>query len=76
MCAPRAFACSISSSTKNHDPSAITNPSRSLENGRDARVGYLFQLVDMMRINWNPRKISGAIGESTPPATIVSSTPA
>ena len=29
----------------------------------------------MMRISWKPRRISGAIGESTPPATIVSSTP-
>ena len=29
----------------------MTKPSRSFENGRDARVGSLFQLVDMIRIN-------------------------
>src|ERR1039458_7329534 len=53
MCAPRALARSISSITKNHEPSANTKPSRSLEKGREARVGSLFQLVDMMRINKN-----------------------
>src|ERR1039458_10526660 len=59
MCAPRALARSISSITKNHEPSASTKPSRSLEKGREARVGSLFQLVDMMRINWKPRRIKG-----------------
>jgi hypothetical protein len=29
----------------------------------------------MMCINWKPRRIKGAIGESTPPVTMVSSTP-
>jgi hypothetical protein len=75
MCAPRALARSISSITKNHEPSASTKPSRSLKKGREARVGSLFQLVDMMCINWKPRRIKGAIGESTPPVTMVSSTP-
>src|ERR1039458_2818886 len=49
MCAPRALARSISSITKNHEPSASTKPSRSLEKGREARVGSLFQLVDIHR---------------------------
>ena len=38
--------------------------------------GSSFQLVVMMRISWKPRRISGAMGESTPPVTMVSSTPA
>ena len=45
------LALSISSSTKNQLPSAITKPSRSRESGRDARSGSWFQWVDMMRIN-------------------------
>ncbi len=75
MCAPRARACSSSSSTKNHAPSAITKPSRSRENGREARSGSWFQRVLMMRMSWKPRRISGAMGESTPPAIMVFSTP-
>ena len=38
--------------------------------------GSEFQLAVMMRISMNPRKMSGASGASTPPATITSSTPA
>ena len=62
--------------TKNQAPSAITNPSRSREKGREARCGSWFQRVLMMRMSWKPRRISGAMGESTPPATMVSRTPA
>src|ERR1035438_7171395 len=62
MFAPRALARSISSITKNHEPSASTKPSRSLEKGRQARAGSLFQLVDMMRINWKPRRVKEGWG--------------
>ncbi len=71
MCAPRARACSNSSMMKNHEPSAITNPSRSREKGREARCGSWFHRVLMMRMSWKPRRIRGAMGESTPPATMV-----
>ena len=36
---------------QNQAPSAITKPSRSRENGREARCGSWFQRVDMMRIS-------------------------
>src|SRR5579863_6971348 len=54
---------------KNHAPSPSTNPLRSLENGRDPRSGSSFQRVVRIRIIMKPRRISGAMGASTPPVS-------
>ena len=69
--APRAFACSYSSSTNIHAPSPSTNPSRSAENGRDARSGSSFHDAVMILISVKPFMMPGAIGASTPPASIM-----
>ena len=50
MRAPRAFACSYSSSTTAPAPSAITKPSRSLSQGRLARSGSSLRVDSALRL--------------------------
>jgi hypothetical protein len=74
MCAPRAVACSNSSSTSTAAPSAITNPSRDASNGRDARDGSPFRL-ESARIAPKPAIATDVIGASVPPQNITSARP-
>src|SRR6478735_4586310 len=71
MRAPRALACSSSSTSRIAAPSAITNPARSMLNGRDARVGSS-RSSTRARIAQKPARITGTIDDSVPPATITS----
>ena len=52
----------------------MMNPSRSLSNGRLARIGSSF-LVDRARIAANPPTPSGVIAASDPPAIMASASP-
>src|SRR5687768_3681466 len=71
MVAPRFFANSSSSSTRIPAPSPHTNPSRSLSNGRLARVGSSLR-VDSARSAANPPMPIGVMEASDPPAIITS----
>jgi hypothetical protein len=55
-------------------PSAITNPSRSLSNGRLAASGSSLRVV-MARAAQKPAIASGVIAASEPPAIIASASP-
>src|SRR5205814_8226748 len=55
--------------------SDITKPSRRASNGREARDGLSFELLEMARIRSNEPKVSGASGASTPPASIMRAPP-
>ena len=65
--APRACACSYSSSTNIHAPSATTNPSRSTENGREPRSGSWFQESVRIFIRMKPFTMPSEMGASAPP---------
>ena len=74
MRAPRLRARSSDSSTKNAAPSAITNPSRSASNGRDACAGSSLRVLSApMRAN--AASVIGVIGTSVPPAITTSDDP-
>ncbi len=55
-------------------PSPMTNPSRSLSNGRLARAGSSLR-VESARIAANPPTPIGVIAASDPPAIITSASP-
>ena len=55
-------------------PSPSTKPSRSLSQGREARVGSSLR-VDIARIAQKPATEVGAEPNSAPPATIASASP-
>src|SRR6188768_3032704 len=56
------------------EPSPITNPSRSLSKGRDARDGSSLR-VDSARIAAKPPTPIGVIAASEPPAIMTSASP-
>ncbi len=67
--APRARACSSSSSTRTPAPSAMTKPSRSLSKGRDTPV------VDSAVMFSKPATPVGVMALSVPPVTTASQRP-
>ena len=72
--APRACACSSVSSTSTPAPSPITNPSRSLSNGRLAVAGSSLRKDRALALA-NPATPRGVIADSAPPHTIASALP-
>ena len=74
MRAPRFLACSSSSRITTAEPSDSTKPSRSLSNGREARVGSSLR-VESAFIDANAERVSGVIAASAPPATMTSQSP-
>ncbi len=73
--APRARACSYSSSTNIHAPSASTKPSRSTENGREPFSGVAFHESVKIFIRMKPFTMPKAIGASAPPDRTMSARP-
>ena len=74
MRAPRASACSRSSSTRMPAPSPITNPSRSASNGREASGDG--RSVVLSAPSWRyPATSNGVRGASAPPASTRSARP-
>ena len=71
MDAPRLVANSSSSRMITPEPSPMTNPSRSLSNGRLARSGSSLR-VESARIAANPPTPIGVMAASDPPAIITS----
>ena len=72
--APRARALARLSSTSAPAPSAITNPSRSLLNGRDADAGGSFR-VDSADSSENRIRLSGLTDASVPTTSAASVSP-
>ena len=72
--APRALACSSSSSTRHPAPSPMTKPSRVASKGLLAPSGSSFR-VDMAFIAANPAIVRGVTAASVPPASIRSTSP-
>ncbi len=73
MCAPRFLACSNSSRIKIPPPSPITNPSRSVSNGRLAVVAIVTRRHCL--IVQNPAIPVGVIDASDPPVAITFASP-
>ena len=71
---PRRFAVSSSSSIRMPEPSPSTKPSRSLSNGRLARVGSSLR-CDRARKAANPPTPIGHTAASVPPVIIASAAP-
>ena len=74
MRAPRAFACSYSSSTRTPAPSPSTKPSRSTSHGRLAVAGSSLR-VDSARAAQKPPMPSALTVASAPPAIMTSASP-
>src|SRR6185437_6984423 len=74
MRAPRALACSYSSSISTPAPSDNTKPSRSLSHGRLALVGSSLR-VDIALAEQKPAIAVPVVANSEPPATITSASP-
>src|SRR4030066_1077936 len=74
MFAPRFFANPSSSRMSIAAPSPMTNPSRSLSNGRDALAGSPLR-VERAFIAQNPPSPMGVMVASDPPAITASQTP-
>src|SRR6266542_3883420 len=72
--APRALACSNSSTTTTPAPSLITKPSRSRSNGREARSGSSLQVLSAFMAE-NPARPISTIDASEPPARKTSASP-
>jgi hypothetical protein len=72
--APRFLACSMSSRTNITEPSPMTNPSRSMSNGRQAFSGS--SLRSLVALIWqNAPIVSGVIVASEPPASMATAAP-
>ena len=74
MRAPRARACSSSSSTRIAAPSAITKPSRPASKGRDASSGASLRVLSARIAPKAARPVS-LTGASAPPASIATAAP-
>jgi len=74
MRAPRLLACSSSSRITMPDPSASTNPSRFLSNGRDAAGGLSFRVLRDLAAQ-NEASPMGVTAASEPPVTWTSLRP-
>ncbi len=74
MCAPRASADSISSTTSTAPPSPITKPSRSRSKGREACAGSSLR-CEVALIGSKQAIEIGEIGDSEAPVITTSASP-